>query len=103
MLVFLLLDSTPWWLSLVQRLVQAARWKGPVLAHCRVELKLGSLAGSGHAVPRGVTRGSCGLRVFRSLMVGRGCSCFVVWPQEFQHWSLQALGWHQVLVPNGSL
>ena len=40
-LVFLLLDSTPRWLSLVQRLVQASRWKGPVLAHCRVELRLG--------------------------------------------------------------
>ena len=38
--------------------------------------------GSGSAVSRDVTRGGCGLRKsLSSLMAGRGCSCFVVWPR----------------------
>lgn len=62
--------------------------------HYWVELSLGSLMGSGSAISRGMTRGDCGLRKsLSSLMAGRGCSCFVVWPKGSQHWSLRAVGW----------
>ena len=49
------------------------------------------------AGPCQVSRGSCGLRkTLGSLFVDRwNCvpNLLVVWPETFQHWSLQAIGW----------
>ena len=75
-------------------LVQASWWEGFVPAHWWVKLDLGSLVG------RAV--GGCGLRkTLGSLSVDKWSyspTLFVVWPEASQHWSLQAVGWGQVLV-----
>ena len=81
--VFLLLVSGPWW----------------------VELGLGPLVGK--AMSRGMSRGSCGLRKSLGSLSTDGWGCvptqFVVWPEAFQHWSLQAVGWGQSWCQNVSL
>ena len=58
--VGLLLLSALWWVRLVQGLVQASWWEGPVPAHWWVELGLVFLVG--RAVSGGVFRGGCRLR-----------------------------------------
>ena len=68
-------------------------------AHWWVELGLGLLVG--RAVCRGMSRGDCGLRMSLGSLSSDGWGYvptqLVVWPEVSQHWSLQAVGWGQVL------
>ena len=64
-----------------------------------VEMGHGSLAD--RDMSRGVSVGGCGLR--KSLgSLSEGCNCvltfFSVCPEWSQYWSLQVIGWGQVLV-----
>ena len=98
--VFLLLVSVPWWVRLIVRLVQASWREGLKPTHWWVELGLGPLAG--RALPWCESRGDCGLRKSLGSLSADGWGCvpaqLVVWPEASQHWSLQAVGWSQVLV-----
>ena len=93
----MLLLSFPWWVRLVWSLIQVSWWEGLVPAHWWVELGPRPLVG------RGMSRG--GSRHRKSLgspsTHGWGCvpTQFAFWPEESQHWSLQAIGWSQILVP----
>ena len=66
-------------------------------AHWWVELGLGPLVG--RVMSRGLSRGGCGLRKSLGSLSGWDCvpALFVVWFEESQRWSLQAVGWGQVL------
>ena len=59
------------------------------------------------AMSSGVFWGVCQLSMTLASLSADGWGCFpvllVVWPEAFQHWSLQAFGWGQVLVPNEDL
>ena len=59
-----------------------------------VDLGLGPLVG--RAMSRDVSIRGYGLRKSLDSMFADGCGCiptlFVVWPEESQHWSLQAVG-----------
>ena len=48
-----------------------------------------------------VSRGSCGLRRSLGSLSGERWDCvsahLVAWPETSQHWSLQAVGWSQIL------
>ena len=83
----------PWWVRLVQGLVQVSWWEGLVPAHWWVELGLVPLVG--RAVSGGVFRGGCELSMtLGSLSADRwGCvpTLLIVWPEASQHWSLQAV------------
>ena len=72
---------------------------GTGAAHWWVELGLVSLVD--RAVSRGVFRGGYGLRKTLSSLSADGSGCvpalWVVWPEASHHWSLQAVGWAQVL------
>ena len=61
----------------------------------------------GRAMSRGVSRGGCGLRESIGSLSADGWGCiptqFVVWPEVSQHWSLQVVGWGQVLLPKCQL
>ena len=52
---------------------------------------------------RGMSRGGYGLRKSFGHLSANGWVCFLsllfVWPEASQNWSLQAVGWGQVLVP----
>ena len=52
---------------------------------------------------RGMSGGGCGLRKSLGSLSADGWGCvpalLVVWPEASQHWSLQAVGWGQALVP----
>ena len=64
-------------------------------AHWRVELGLGPLVG------RAMFRGSSWLRKSLGSLSADGWGCVpvqLVWPKASQHWSVQAVGWGQVLV-----
>ena len=65
----------------------------------------GSWPSGGQVVSSGVSRGGCGLRKSLESLSADEWDCipalFVIWP-EFQHWSLQAVGWGQVSVPRDS-
>ena len=69
-------------------------------AHWWVELGLVPLVG--RAMSRGMFRGSLELRKTLGSLSADGWGCvhllLVVWPEASQHWSLQAVGWGQVLV-----
>ena len=72
-----------------------------------MQLGLGPLLG--RAMLRGMSGGGYGLRKSLGSLSADGWGCvptlFVVWPEVSQHWSLQAVGWGQVLVakPPGEL
>ena len=97
----MLLVSALWWVRLVQELVQASWWKGLVTAHWWVELDPVPLVG--RARSSGMSRSGCEPRkTLGSLSVDMwDCvpTLLVVYPEASQHWSLQAVGWGQVLVP----
>lgn len=81
-------------------LVQASWWEGLVTDYWWIDLGLGPLVGS--AMSKGVSRGSCGLRKSLGCLSGDEWGCVPtqidVWPEASQHWSVQAVGWGQVLV-----
>ena len=76
-----------------------------VSPHWWVELDLVSLVG--RTVSSGMFRGGWGLRKTLGSLSDDGWGCvltlFVVWPETYQHWSLQAVGWGQVLVSQWQL
>ena len=87
-------------MRLSKRLLQASWWEGLVPAHWWVELGLVPLVGRAMS---GVCLLSSGLlwKTLSSLSAdGWGCvpTLLVVWPDSSQHWSLEAVGWGQVLV-----
>ena len=92
--VILLLVSAPWWVRLVQRLVHASWQEGLVPAHWWVELGPGPLVS--RALSRDISRRGCGLRTPLGSLSADGLGCIptllIVWPEAFQHWSLQAVG-----------
>ena len=55
------------------------------------------------AVSRGMSRAGCGFRKSLGSLSADGWGCvptqLAAWPEASQHWSLQAVGWSQVLVP----
>ena len=69
-------------------------------AHWCMELDIGPQVG--RAMSRGMSRGGCGLRKSLGSLSADGWGCvptqLVVWLVASQHWSLQAVGWGQVLV-----
>lgn len=69
-------------------------------SHWCVELDIGPQVG--RAMSRGMSRGGCGLRKPLGSLSAAGWGCvptqLVVWPVASQHWSLQAVGWGQILV-----
>ena len=69
-------------------------------AHWWVELGLCPLVGRTQS--RTMSKGGCGLMKSLGSLSTDGWSCFrthlVVWPEAFQHWGLQAVGWGQILV-----
>lgn len=68
-------------------------------AHWLVELGLDPLVGM--AMPRDVSRGSCGPSNSLGSLSADGLDCvlalLVGWPEVSQHWHLRAVGWGQVL------
>lgn len=71
-----------------------------MLAHWCIDLDFDPLVS--YAMSRAMSRGSCGLRKSLGSLSADGWGCvptlLVVWPEESQHWSLQAIGWNQVMV-----
>ena len=82
------------------RLLQAPWWEGLFPAHWWVELGLVPLMG--RAMSRGLFRGGCALWTSLGRLSADGWvyvpTLFVVWPEASQHWSLQAVGWGQILL-----
>ena len=81
-------------------LVQSPWWEGLVPAYWCMELCLVPLVD--RAMSRGVFRVTSGLRIPLGSLSDDGWGCVVTllvfWPEVSQHWSLQAIGWDQVLV-----
>ena len=93
--VSFLLVSAPVWV----RPVHISWHERLVPAHWLVDLVLGPLVG--RVVSRDTSRGSIGFRKSLITAGNWGCilPCWAIWPEVFQNWSLQAVGWGQVFVP----
>ena len=93
--------SVPWWVRLVQGLVQAFWWEELVPAHWWVDLCHVPLVG--RAMSRGVFIGGSWLRTTLDSLSPEGWDCvptlFIVWPEASQDWILQAVGWGRSSVP----
>ena len=66
-------------------------------------VELGLVPLTGKTMSRFVFWGVCELSTTLDSLSADGCVCvsilLIVWPEAFQHWSLQVVGWHWVLLP----
>ena len=87
---FLLLVSAPWWVRLIQRLLQASWQEGPVTANWWAKVSLGPLMGK--AISGGVSKGVYELRKSLGSLSAYGWGCvptqLLVWSEVSQHWCL---------------